>query len=106
MILGEAADPEVKLLSPAPERPYPSGPPENPDLPFREFQNIYDLLKLRAKTAKDPWQPELRVLCSEKAPLLHQAGKRLERTAANEAAPDRQARLKQTAGSLTKSMPR
>lgn len=100
MIMGEADASEVKLLSPAPERPYPSGPPENPDLPYLEFQNIFDILKLLAKTAKDPWKTNGRDLRPEQAPLLHQVGKRLERTAANEADSDFRDQLNQAAKQL------
>lgn len=80
--------PETTVLSRMPNNLYPPGTPNNPDLPYLDFQNVYDIMKLLARTARDPWREPISCLSPETAPLLHQAAKRLERTAYNEVNPE------------------
>ena len=100
LVKGGETAPETTIFDPHPANPEPPGAEEQKELPYLEFQNIYDIMKLLAQSTQTAWlQP---VLCQrpETAGLLQQAGKRLKRTAANEANPERRSQLKAAARQL------
>lgn len=100
LIKGDSVGQELTVFDPEPYNPEPPGPADKRELPYLEFQNVYDIMKLLAQSTETAWRQPTLCCRPETAAILHQAAKRLERTAANEENPEHRAKFQATAQQL------
>lgn len=91
---------DLAFINPLPNSSNPAGPLDNPDLPYLEFQNIYDIQKTLAQSAEKPWHYKVHSLRSNATHKLPEAVERLKRTMDNEFDPKHRYHLQLAAEQL------
>lgn len=91
---------ELAYLNPMSQSSNPAGPPDNPDLPYLEFQNIYDIQRTLAQSAENPWHNKIHCLGPNATRHLREAVERLKRTLDNESDPKHRRHLRLAAEQL------
>lgn len=95
-----SADSETTVFSPFETAANHAGPPEHPERPYLEYQNFYDIQKLLAKTASNPWRQPVHDLRLNAVGALEESIQRLKRTAVHEADPENRFRFRLAAEQL------